>query len=59
MDHNHHQQHPIANKNNGVTGHEGHDMPKMSHQNHEAAMTDPQMAKQMEVEKPKTSFVHL
>ncbi len=29
-------------------GHEGHDMQKMSHMDHEAAMTSPQMAKQME-----------
>ena len=45
MDHNH-QEH-----NQGMAGgHVGHDMSKMSHHDHEAAMTNPQIAKQMEAD---------
>lgn len=34
----------------GMKNHEAHDMSKMSHMDHEAAMTNPQMAKQMEAD---------
>lgn len=33
-----------------LSGHEGHNMQQMSHMDHEAAMTNPQMAKQMEAD---------
>lgn len=39
--------------------HNGHDMFKMSHQNHEAAMTNPKMAKQMEADMRRRFFISL
>ncbi|MEK7631086.1 MAG: copper-translocating P-type ATPase [Patescibacteria group bacterium] len=39
--------------------HAGHDMSAMSHADHEAAMTNPQMAKQMEVDMRRRFFVAL
>ncbi len=39
--------------------HAGHDMQKMSHMDHEAAMTNPQMAKKMEVDMRKRFWVSL
>jgi len=38
------------NASTGMVNHAGHDMQKASHQDHETAMTNPQMAKQMEVD---------
>ncbi|MBI5391466.1 copper-translocating P-type ATPase [Candidatus Woesearchaeota archaeon] len=39
--------------------HKDHDMSKMSHQNHEAAMSDPHIAKQMEKDMKKRFFISL
>ncbi|MBI2037375.1 MAG: copper-translocating P-type ATPase [Candidatus Magasanikbacteria bacterium] len=39
--------------------HAGHDMQKMSHMDHEAAMTNPQMAKQMEADMRRRFWVSL
>ncbi len=39
--------------------HEGHDMKAMSHMDHEAAMTDPTMAKQMEADMRKRFWISL
>lgn len=42
-----------------VGQHEGHDMSKMSHMDHESAMTNPQMAKAMEADMRKRFFISL
>lgn len=42
-----------------MPNHAGHDMSKMSHMDHEAAMTNPQMAKAMEADMRKRFFVSL
>ena len=42
-----------------VDNHAGHDMQKMSHMDHEAAMTNPQMAKQMEADMRRRFFIAL
>src|SRR3990167_9295679 len=39
--------------------HAGHDMQKMSHMDHESAMTNPQMAKQMEADMRRRFFISL
>src|SRR3990167_9355678 len=39
--------------------HTGHDMQKMSHMDHESAMTNPQMAKQMEADMRRRFFISL
>lgn len=39
--------------------HTGHDMSKMSHMNHEAAMTNPQMAKEMEADMRRRFWISL
>lgn len=46
-------------KDKGSVGseHAGHDMSKMSHMDHEAAMTNPQMAKQMEADMRKRFWI--
>ncbi len=41
------------------TKHAGHDMSKMSHMDHEAAMTSPQMAKAMEADMRRRFFISL
>lgn len=41
------------------TGHAGHEMSKMSHQDHEAAMTNPQIAKQMEADMRRRFLISL
>src|SRR5688572_12527097 len=50
-DHSHHGMH------HDHGGHTGHDMSKMSHMDHEAAMTDPRMAKAMEVDMRRRFFI--
>ncbi|HEY4527296.1 MAG TPA: copper-translocating P-type ATPase [Candidatus Paceibacterota bacterium] len=42
-----------------ASAHAGHDVSKMSHMDHEAAMTNPQMAKQMEVDMRRRFFISL
>lgn len=53
----------IAKKVSGTgtegTNHEGHDMSRMSHSDHEAAMTDPAMAKQMEADMRRRFWISL
>ncbi len=46
----HDAKHEAHNHVQGGEKHAAHDMSKMSHMNHEAAMTNPQMAKQMEAD---------
>ncbi len=41
---------PSSDKIPAAGNHEGHDMGKMSHMDHEAAMTNPQIAKEMEAD---------
>lgn len=42
-----------------IKEHTGHDMSKMSHQDHEAAMTNPQMAKEMEADMRRRFWISL
>lgn len=51
--------HEEHGKSNEYGEHAGHNMSEMSHMNHEAAMTDPQMAKKMEADMRKRFFISL
>ncbi len=52
-------QHETHNKSEEHKGHSGHGMSKMSHMDHEAAMTNPQMAKEMEKDMRRRFFISL
>lgn len=57
MDHAEHETHEHMNHEH--MDHAGHDMSKMSHMDHEAAMTNPQMAKAMESDMRRRFFISL
>ncbi len=57
-----HEQHTVEGKPEVSVDHNehaGHDMSKMSHMDHEAAMTSPQMAKAMEADMRRRFFISL
>lgn len=53
------KQYEYKNKVEGSMVHKDHDMSKMSHMDHEAAMTNPQLAKEMEKDMKKRFFISL
>ena len=50
---------PKATTKGNADAHAGHDMQKMSHMDHESAMTNPQMAKKMEADMRRRFFISL
>ena len=59
MDHEMHDMKSMDHAEHKMPEHAGHDMPKMSHMNHEAAMANPQMAKQMEADMRRRFWIAL